>query len=137
MLSVKLESQFAPFTYAGKRFYLTSHLPDLNKTRVELSKDEFTLENFYDWFRGFTDAEGCFIITYLIGKFLRFTFEMKLHIDDVKVLNFIKNTLGIGKVYISKTSCRFIVSKQQEVNKILESFTNYSLNSSKRLNYLT
>lgn len=62
---------------------------------------------------------------------------MKLHIDDIKVLIFIQNTLGIGKVYKSQTSCRLIVSKQSEIKKIIEILTNYSLNSSKRLNFRT
>ena len=43
-----LGSHVAPFTCVGKRFYFTSHLPESNKTRAELSKNEFTLENFYD-----------------------------------------------------------------------------------------
>lgn len=53
------------------------------------------------------------------------------------MLYFIHNTLGIGKVYISGTTCRFMVSKQSEVKKILEIFTKYPLNSSKRLNFFT
>jgi len=141
--SAKLGSLIVPFSYLSKRFYLTSVLPKVGYVAhpaldyAPKGKDKFILENFYDWFRGFTDAEGCFIITHLRDKFWRFSFEMKLHIDDVKVLMFIQNTLGIGKVYKSKTSCRFIVSKQSEVKKLIEIFTNYSLNSSKRLNFHT
>jgi len=111
--------------------------PNLNNSKVVQGKEDFTLENFYDWFRGFTDAEGSFQITYLRDNFWRFSFEIKLHIDDIKVLHFIKDTLGIGKVYESEKSCRFIVSKQSEIKKILDIFTNYPLISSKRLNLLT
>ena len=53
------------------------------------------------------------------------------------MLHFIKNILDIGKVYESEKSCRFIVSKQSEIKKILDIFTNYPLISSKRLNLLT
>ena len=31
-------------------------------TKVESGKDEFTLDNFYNWFSGFTDAEGQIVI---------------------------------------------------------------------------
>jgi hypothetical protein len=59
---------------------------------------------------------------------------MKIHIDDIKVLIFIQNTLGIGKVYKSKTSCRLIISKQSDIKKVIGILTNYSLNSNKILN---
>jgi LAGLIDADG endonuclease len=72
------------------------------------------------------------------NKFYSFSFEIKLHIDDIKVLNFIQNTLGIGKVYKYKSSptCKFMVYKQSEIKKIIEIFSIYSLNSGKSLNYL-
>lgn len=129
-------TKFLAVNFLGFRS-LSSHSSNLNKNEAELFKDEFTLENFYDWFRGFTDAEGCFSITHLRDKFWRFSFEIKLHIDDANMLYFIQNTLGIGKVYISGTTCRFMVSKQSEVQKIIEIFTKYPLNSSKRLNFFT
>nr|YP_009262128.1 LAGLIDADG endonuclease [Chrysoporthe deuterocubensis]AMX22203.1 LAGLIDADG endonuclease [Chrysoporthe deuterocubensis] len=114
-----------PFICLGKRFYSSS--PVLSEHA-----------NFYDWFRGFTDAEGSFNISTVRNKFYSFSFEINLHIDDIKVLNFIKNTLGFGKVYKLNTSprCKFSVSKQSEVKKIIEIFSIYSLNSSKYLNFL-
>ena len=39
-------------------------------TKVESGKDEFTLDNFYNWFSGFTDAEGQIVIK-SSGKFLK------------------------------------------------------------------
>ena len=48
---------------------LSSYSSNLNKNEAELFKEGFTLDNFYDWFRGFTDAEGCFFITHLRDKF--------------------------------------------------------------------
>lgn len=52
------------------------------------------------------------------NKFYSFSFEIKLHIDNVKVLNFTQNTLGIGKVYKYKSLsiCKFMVYKQSEEN---------------------
>nr|ATI20192.1 LAGLIDADG endonuclease [Juglanconis oblonga]ATI20355.1 hypothetical protein [Juglanconis oblonga] len=71
-------------------------------------------KNFCDWFRGFTDAEGSFNISQIKEKFYSFSFQLKLDIDDINALNYIQNTMGIGKVYKSKSSptCKFIVSKQ-------------------------
>lgn len=53
------------------------------------------------------------------------------------MLNFIQNTLGIGKVYKYKSSptWKFMVYKQSEVKKTIKIFLIYSLNSSKNLNY--
>jgi len=97
-------------------------------------------KNFFcDWFRGFTDAEGSFNITRKRDKFYSFSFEIKLHIDDISVLNYIQVSLqGIGKVYksLSSPTCKFIISKQDDVKKIIEIFSNNSLNSSKNLNFL-
>lgn len=128
-----------PYTCTGKRVYSSSVLSEINGLKVgELPKDKISLANFYDWFRGFTDAEGSFNISTVKNKFYSFSFEIKLHIDDIKVLNFIQNTLGIGKVYKYKSSptCKFMVYKQSEVKKIIVIFSIYSLNSSKSLNYL-
>lgn len=99
---------------------------------------EFSLENFYDWFRGFRDAEGSFNIYCTRNKFYSFSFQIKLHIDDINVLYYIQKTLGIGKVYKSKSSpsCKFIVYKQSEVRKIVTIFSNCTLNSSKSLNFI-
>lgn len=141
-----LKSGISASTIANQIRGLTFLSSSLNKYKAGQDKDEFTLENFYNWFSGFTDAEGSFQITHLREDFWRFSFEIKLHIDDLKVLHFIKDTLGIGKIYESEKSCRFIVSKQSEglagvaqpaSKKILDIFTNYPLISSKRLNLLT
>jgi len=117
---VRLELPLLPFTNIGKRFYSS---PELNGIKVdELLRIGFSKENFYPWFSGFTDAEGSFFISKVRNKIYSFSFEIKLHIDDVNVLNFLQNTLGIGKVYLSKSSSafKFVVSKQSEVKKIIE-----------------
>lgn len=51
------------------------------------------------------------------GKYFRFYFQIKLHIDDSKVLDYIKNTLGIGKVYIYKNEATFVVVNKEEIKK--------------------
>lgn len=65
-------------------------------------------------------------------------FEISLHIDDVEVLNYIHNTLGIGKVYIKKDQAKatFLVRTQSEISVIIEIFSKNPLNSTKHLNFL-
>lgn len=58
--------------------------------------------NFLEWFRGFTDAEGCFTIG-AVGNshYFQFSFTIGLHIDDIEVLEYIQKTLGMGNIHIS------------------------------------
>lgn len=61
-----------------------------------------------------------------------------MHIDDVQVLNYIKDTLGIGTIHISKTEAKayYSVSSRQELNIIIAIFSRYNLNSTKHLDFL-
>lgn len=65
-----------------------------------------------------------------------FSFNIKLHVDDRDMLNFIQIFLGIGKVYTYGKASEFVVNKQIEVKKIIDIFNNYPLNSTKYLNFL-
>lgn len=65
-----------------------------------------------------------------------FKFQIHLHIDDIKVLHYIQSTLGIGKVYIYGSSARFVVTNLKDVAVIIEIFSQYSLNTTKLLNFL-
>lgn len=84
---------------------------------------------------GFTDAEGNFIIIPLSKAFV-FKFTIGLHIDDLSTLNYIKQTLNFGKVYSYETKCYYIVTKTEDIYKILDIFDKYTLNTSKNLDYL-
>jgi hypothetical protein len=81
------------------------------------------------------DAEGNFIIL-SIPKCLVFKFSIGLHIDDLHVLNHIKDKLGFGIVYPYKHTCFYTVTKKEDILKIISIFDIYTLNSSKRLDYL-
>lgn len=94
-------------------------------------------EDFLEWFRGFTDAEGCFFIWGNSDKYFRFFFQIKLHIDDYNVLESIQESLGIGKVYTSKDEATFVVTAKEEVKIIIDIFNKNSLNSTKYLNFLS
>ena len=58
---------------------------------------------FKQWIVGFSDAEGCFRIAINNkNKVISFNFAILLHIDDLEVLEFIKNKLNCGRVYTSE-----------------------------------
>nr|SNU77049.1 TPA: LAGLIDADG endonuclease [Fusarium oxysporum f. sp. cucumerinum]SNU77078.1 TPA: LAGLIDADG endonuclease [Fusarium oxysporum f. sp. cucumerinum]SNU77107.1 TPA: LAGLIDADG endonuclease [Fusarium oxysporum f. sp. cucumerinum] len=92
--------------------------------------------NFIEWFRGFTDAEGCFLIVKQ-GKSFAFRFIIKIHKDDIDLLYFIKNSLGgIGNVGTEENLAHFKVTSISEIKTIIEIFTTHPLNSSKHLDFL-
>nr|YP_009364305.1 GIY-YIG endonuclease [Ophiocordyceps sinensis]ARF03428.1 GIY-YIG endonuclease [Ophiocordyceps sinensis]QDH07194.1 GIY-YIG endonuclease [Ophiocordyceps sinensis] len=64
--------------------YFYNYLSLLLSTRGHstFSKGYKDHEGFMDWFRGFSDAEGCFYISKIF-----FCFKIKLHLDDIEVLH--------------------------------------------------
>lgn len=93
---------------------------------------------FIEWFRGFTDGEGTFLIERK-EKYYSFTFAITLHMDDVYVLNYISETLGIGLVYVypKVKYAVFKVRAQEEIQIIIDIFTLHPLNTTKQLNFLS
>lgn len=107
------------------------------------SKNSFYLDrSFIEWLVGFVDAEGNFNInlrnlsnnTY---KNAQFTFQIGLHEDDVKVLEYIMNILNCGHISKSKGRVNFFVN---DINSLLyiiiPIFDYYNLNSSKVFQYM-
>lgn len=91
---------------------------------------------FIQWFRGFTDAEGCFLIV-KTGNSFAFRFTIKLHKDDLTLLNYIKSSLGdIGNIATEGSLAYFKVTSISEIRSIIEIFSIYPLNSSKHLDFL-
>jgi hypothetical protein len=95
-------------------------------------------QNFIEWFVGFSDAESCFYIrkSSKIANQYEFIFRITLHIDDSKVLNYVLETLGIGKIYYSVDKVIFEINKHSEIQILLNIFKSFPLNSVKYLNYL-
>jgi len=58
-----------------------------------------------------------------------FKFSIGVHVDDINMLIFIQKTLGFGKVYISGKVSYYEVYDLNNIAKIIEIFTKYSLNS--------
>jgi hypothetical protein len=96
------------------------------------------------WFVGFSEAEGCFKIKpkYRSGKStvhsFNFEFEIHLHIDDIKLLKYISDSLSIGKVYerVNSNSCSFVVGNEKELRALIALFEGFSFNGIKLLDYL-
>lgn len=96
---------------------------------------------FYQWFVGFSDAEGNFTIQPVYNKDrskinrFSFMFIIELHIDDLNILTIIKDTLGIGNIRLDKgnNKCTFTVSNKEGILKLIEIFDRFNLNTTKYL----
>lgn len=72
------------------------------------------------------------------GSINRFTFMfiIGLHIDDYEALKFIQNKLNIGIIRKTFNECKFIVTKKEDIYKIITIFEIFNLNTSKYLDYI-
>lgn len=92
---------------------------------------------FLYWFSGFTDGEGNFLIS-IDRQYVRFRFNITLHIDDVEVLNTIKSNLNIGTVILEKSRnrCSYVVQSYKEIKDVICTiFNTYPLHTSKKLDF--
>jgi len=73
-----------------------------------------------------------------VSKINRFTFafSIRLHIDDKNVLVYIRNRLSIGSINESGEECKFSVTDKEGIEKLLNIFDEYKLNTTKYLDYL-
>ena len=103
-----------------------SFLPGRIHTSLEGRRRRRSRE-FIDWFRGFTDAEGCFTIM-KVGVWHGFRFSILLHSDDVEVLNYIQSQLGLGLVKAKNTRAEvcFEVGNRQDLFIIIAFFFSIS-----------
>jgi hypothetical protein len=76
-------------------------------------------ENFLNWFVGFSEGDGSFVLDYKKQK-PSFIITQK----DPKVLYYLRKHLGFGKVYLCKDSYyRFIVSKKDNLFYLIQIFS--------------
>nr|UYG49005.1 NADH dehydrogenase subunit 4 [Rhizoctonia sp.] len=103
-----------------------------NQTKDLLNDDQFS-----EWFSGFSDGESCFSIAEKSNKpfSFEFPFRIELHRDDLPLLEYIQNRLGMGTINSSLNSCTWRVSAQKDILKLIELFNKYPLNTSKQLNF--
>ena len=106
-------------------------------SKLSLRAATLSDEDFFEWFRGLVDGEGCFIIVPSKNNtnFL-FRFHICLHKDDKNMIEFIVQRLKIGKVYFDDHFVYFNVFKQSELKILFYIFDKYPLNTSKNLNYI-
>lgn len=120
--------------YKGRNYYSTARNKDLLSESLD--------SNFLQWFVGFTDAEGNFIINRLLNKdkltiaSFSFMFKISLHKDDEKVLRYINDVLGVGGVRLYKNECIFNVTDIKGITLLISIFDKYNLNTTKYLDYL-
>jgi len=97
----------------------------LTPQKINVSPD------FWEWLCGLTDGEGNFYIRRRSTdtSVYSFKFSIGVHVDDINMLIFIQKTLGFGKVYISGKVSYYEVYDLNNIAKIIEIFTKYSLNS--------
>lgn len=82
---------------------LIAYKSELNNSGLKNKPLSVTDEEFHQWLVGFTDGEGNFYIRIAKDETISFSFSIKLHIDDLKVLEFIKFNLNCGSIQILTT----------------------------------
>jgi hypothetical protein len=110
---------------------------DNTTTKGLKGAENITDSEFNQWFTGFTDEEGHFSIAINKSNIIQFVFTIKLHIDDIGVLEFMKDRLKCGKIYTTDSSAEFYLTKISDISTILiPLFENFPLNGVKYLDYL-
>jgi len=114
---------------------------DYSTTNRFNTKESEPLSEFDTWFVGFCDAESSFSINPVLGsentiKKITFMFSIELHKDDLHVLEYIQNNLGIGRIRDDKDKCIFSVTNAEGIHRLISIFDGYNLNSTKYLDYL-
>lgn len=109
------------------------------------------MDQFLEWFRGFTDAEGYFSINLTSRKDMtasgepvtyhsvNFSFIIHLALKDIDVLRSIQRLLGgIGNIQTYGSSVRLNINKKEDLDKLLGLMFDYfcKLNSTKVLDFL-
>lgn len=121
----------------GTSGYIRKYYSTIPNSKLKTTLSLQSWDEFIEWFRGFTDGEGSFYISKNKGNIFEFHFEITLHVDDIGVINYIHNTLGIGKVYIKKNRrAVFLIRNKGEILVIIQIFSKNPLNTTKHLNFL-
>ena len=135
-----------------QRFYSTGVNDILTNSERAINsiKSEYTAQvqdktsfisdtDFKQWFVGLVDGEGNFDIrTVCLEKcYFAFRVRIKLHIDDLYLLNYIKERLNCGMMEIRDTNaCLVFYTHNVLKDVILPIFDEFPLNSSKYLNFV-
>nr|WBU10858.1 LAGLIDADG homing endonuclease [Malassezia vespertilionis] len=98
-------------------------------------------ETFYKWFVGFIDGDGSFSFHKTSKGYWTFYFKVSQNVNNIQVLYFIKNILGVGSINTTTITHNNIVEfrirdKQHIIKYIIPIFDKYKLLTSKEFNYL-
>lgn len=107
----------------------TGHISNQNNPLDSLSDGEFL-----EWFRGFVDAEGCFLIQVVQNRF-KLIFTLCLHRDELPLLEYLAQRLGVGNISIREKAASYTVSSKEDLARIFTLLDKRPLNTSKNLNY--
>ena len=97
--------------------------------------DSLSDEDFSEWFRGFVDAEGSFLIQVVQNRF-KLIFTLCLHKDELPLLKYIAQRLGVGYLSEKEKAASYTISSKDELLKIFSILDKQPLNTSKNLNYI-
>lgn len=110
--------------------------------KARLTKVEREMIKLPWWTTGFVDAEGCFRISIRKNKKLKtdwsvsLIFQIGLHDRDQTVLELIKSSLGVGKIYKhSKDMIQLRVESVNDLLVIINHFNKYPLITQKRADF--
>ena len=143
MATIPLEIQISlisKFKFSSQGGGKHGYLPEVGKKRGYTSNlktplDSLSDEDFFEWLRGFVDAEGNFFIQTIENRF-KLVFTLCLHKDETPLLKYIAQRLGVGNLSVKENSVSFTVSSRGDLLHILRIFDKRPLNTSKNLNYI-
>ena len=104
-----------------------------------VSLNKISTQEFKQWFVGLVDGEGNFDISPINLKKGYFTFRIriKLHIDDLPLLNYIKRELNCGNIELNQNNACLVFLRHDELKSIIfPLFDGFPLNSQKHLNFV-
>nr|AZL93780.1 LAGLIDADG homing endonuclease [Endoconidiophora resinifera] len=124
------------FFSVNSNLLLASH-----KNNIQIQRELEHSFDFYTWFVGFSEAESSFSIVPKqdnkgdVNRF-SFMFAIGLHLDDIEALNYIQSKLNFGVVRLLKDECKLVVTKKEDIEKLILIFDRFNLNTTKHLDYL-
>jgi hypothetical protein len=110
--------------------------PFYDKFKESYPNNTIPTKEFLEWFIGFTEGEGSFIL----AKRGDLSFVITQSTEDVQILNYIKNNLGFGKVIKQSTkgnTHRFVVQDINNLNLICLLFNGNMVFPTRNARFLT
>lgn len=96
-----------------------------------------------DWISGFTQADGCFSVSFNKTKYGKLKIRpqprwiLTQHIKDLELMKNIRNFLGVGFIQINRNEVNLIVSSLTDIlNVIIPHFTLYPVRGAKLQSFL-